>query len=218
MRSFFLTVSAVFIAVTMANGARAEDDFGAMIRVEAGLTDTRSTDWAMGGDLGRSPVLGLAGGWRFNRYFRLEMELNDRSDLEYSGRDGTFNVSGRARNRTLMANAFADIPVSDWLVPYVGVGFGRSWTNIKSADYASTTTTGIRDGDHIHTWAWQWMVGVGIPVTEALAIDIGYRHLDAGMAKLGDVGQVGGVSGSFANAQQGQLKANEWLIGVRYEF
>lgn len=218
---YLMVFGALFLGVmrpAWADEAVSSPPMGVVVRLEAGLAKTQSTDWAMGGDLGETPVLGVAAGYRVNRFLRLELGFNDRSDLEYQGKDGTFQVAGNGHNRSLMGTAVVDLPVFEKVVPYIGLGAGRSWTTIETADYSQGALTGTRDGRSTSTWAWQWVAGVGIQLAPSIFADLGFRYFDAGTVKLGDVGQVAGVAGTFTNAQQGQLKTKEGLLGIRFEF
>lgn len=206
------------LMILMSPVASRADDLGLILHVDVGMMDTDSAGWKMGGDVGSGPVWDLGAGYRFNDYFRAEIAYAHRSGLEYSGTDGTYTVSGKARNSAAMATLYVDVPVAENVVPYVGIGAGRSWTKTEEAAYASGGLSGTRDGDSHATWAWQAVAGVGLRATRNVVFDIGYRYFDGGKIQLGDKGRIAGVSGTFSNAQHGELTSHELLSGIRFEF
>ena len=209
----------VVCAMAWAGSAMAaERQSGMVVRVETGGARTADVDWNMGGDLGSSHVYGAAVGWRVSPIFRAELAYAHRPDFHYSGRDGTYNVSGNAANDTYMANLYADLFTFGRLTPFVGIGGGRSVTTLDSADYVSGAVSGSRNGTTSTTWAWQGIAGAGFAVTDWLSVDASYRYVHAGRVRLENTGQVAGVSGTFSHDQAGTLSISEFIVGLRAEF
>ena len=88
----------------------------------------------------------------------------------------------------LMANGFYDFNWNGWS-PYLGAGIGAANVNLErtvTVDVFTVTPTpvlvdtfGFRADDDEWAFAWQLMAGVAFPVSDQLAIDVGYRYFRA---------------------------------------
>ncbi|MBN67046.1 MAG: hypothetical protein CMM94_05710 [Rickettsiales bacterium] len=118
--------------------------------------------------------LGTALGYQFTPNFRLEGELSYRkNDMEsgvvrqvsngnvVSSQPLTGDLGYEAFN--VMGNAYADIPVNDWIIPYVGAGVG--WTFQTN-------------GNEEDAFAYQAMAGTHVGLTPDLQLKLGYRYFD----------------------------------------
>jgi hypothetical protein len=87
-----------------------------------------------------------------------------------------------------MANGFYDFNWNGWS-PYLGAGIGAANVNLErtvTVDVFTVTPTpvlvdtfGFRADDDEWAFAWQLMAGVAFPVSDQLAIDVGYRYFRA---------------------------------------
>ena len=125
--------------------------------------------------------LGTAVGYQFTPNFRLEGELSYRKNDMESGvvsqvTNGTVvqsqpltgDLGYEAFN--VMGNAYADIPVNDWIIPYVGAGVG--WTF-------------QRNGNEEDAFAYQAMAGTHVGLTPDLQLKLGYRYFDTAGLNFG---------------------------------
>jgi|TARA_B100000315_G_scaffold250709_1_gene284019 opacity protein-like surface antigen len=171
--------------------------------------------------------LGLGAGYRFNKYFRTDLELSRRAyelqNLVPSAGSKTRPLKGEAELYSAMLNGYLDVPLADWtdhesagITPYVGGGIGvgllrandvavfNSKTNLNEGSNFSKTYSGS-----VLVPIAQISAGLTIPIADQVDIDLGYRYF-----LLGD------LSGT-RRGQKGEsdiFKAHSALAGIRYNF
>jgi opacity protein-like surface antigen len=117
-----------------------------------------------------APFGELGGGYRFGG-FRVEETLG------YSSSDARSAVTqGHARFYSLTISGFADIPVSEVIVPYVGGGMGA-----VRVDSTSSWTSAIAGADasfESRSWGpfWHLDAGVGFRVAPRVTLEVGGRY------------------------------------------
>ncbi len=159
------TIALAAMMTAMAGVAHAEGWYG---RADVGYSVAGALEVDTGDDLDFEDdwMAGLGAGYGFQNGFRLEGELSYRQN-DFSDFDGD------ARALALMANLFYDFNRGGRFQPYLGVGVGG----------ARVETEGLvgplswDDDDTV--FAYQGLAGVAIPLTERLALDIGYRYFAA---------------------------------------
>lgn len=159
------TIALAAMMTAMAGVAHAEGWYG---RADVGYSVDGALEVDTGDDLDFEDdwMAGLGAGYGFQNGFRLEGELSYRQN-DFSDFDGD------ARALALMANLFYDFNRGGRFQPYLGVGVGG----------ARVETEGLvgplswDDDDTV--FAYQGLAGVAIPLTERLALDIGYRYFAA---------------------------------------
>ncbi|MFO7595424.1 MAG: outer membrane beta-barrel protein [Desulfocurvibacter africanus] len=154
--------------------------------------------------------LGILAGYDFYPVYtmpvRLELEYMGRSDFDYSHGDGASEVDADIGVSTFFLNSYYDFRNSTVWTPYVGIGLGSAFhdtaVNISGlyADYSG--------GDESSDLAWNLSAGVGLRASERIVVDFGWRYANFGTAEYKDGG----------NTVSTELRANEFLAGVRYEF
>lgn len=180
MRKTFLfcTVCTLgFASTSMAGEASKEGKFYGALKGEVVFTeDSDFSDPGLGvaGSIEYEPSLGIGGavGYRFNDFFRGELEMNyrHREIDQINTNIGTFTGDLEFNTLDTMANAyvdgdFFDIPV----VPYIGAGVGSSFKTSGDSDTA---------------FAYQAMAGVNVKIGEKSEIFSGYRYV--GTTEFGD--------------------------------
>jgi opacity protein-like surface antigen len=150
-----------------------------------------------------APFGEVGGGYRFGA-FRLEETLG------YSSSDAKTADTGHARFFNLTISGFADIPVSEVLVPYVGGGMGAarvdstlSWNDVNSGDRFDSRAWGP---------FWHLDAGVGFHLGRRVTLEVGGRYARSfSMRKLGhDIGN------DFAPLTGYQAVMG--TVGIRYAF
>lgn len=125
--------------------------------------------------------------------------------------------------QSLMLNSFYDFKNSSKFTPYVGVGVGVS--HIKNKQYPNTERSfgfldNIQIEDTTNNFMWSASLGVAYNVTDNVALDLGYRYIDAGKAKF---------TNSFDNIYYGtpevidtktevKIVSQDYTLGIRYNF
>jgi opacity protein-like surface antigen len=111
-------------------------------------------------------LVGLGGGYRFNRQFAAELEYVYRSnDIdEIKGKDGAVIANGGdLASVAIMANGYYYLDLAESWAPYIGLGMGF----LQEVD-SDVQLVGINDQKDLEdqVFAWQAMVGAEVPIQE----------------------------------------------------
>lgn len=175
--------------------------------------------------LGSSSVFGVSVGYRFSPMFRADVSYQRRSGFNLSGWDpaGTY-FDPKVESDTVMVSGFFDVPykIAGRVQPFVGVAIGRSRNSMDALNWNDPTCcTGTLNAGGSHTsTAWQLTLGAAVTIVDNLVVDIAYRYADLGEFKKPEGPDQSGVfngTGSTSSAT-GKLRANEFLLGLRYGF
>ena len=149
-----------------------------------------------------APTGEIGAGYNFGS-FRLEETLGYTSS-------NAKDIASRARAYTLTISAFADIPVSQRVVPYIGGGMGA--VRIDTQFTVPNDTTGLTGQLDSKSWGpfWHLDTGVGFHVASKLTLEVGVRYSQT--FKMKEIGN----SDSFVEVSQ--LRGASALMGVRYVF
>jgi opacity protein-like surface antigen len=156
---------------------------------------------------------GISGGAGFGykgEWLRTDVTL-DYTHMNYSGTIATpGDVTAKVTALTGLFNGYFDLGTWYGLTPYVGAGAGVS--RLRTSDFMSTLTPPFTPGLSNTQWkfAWALMAGAAVNVTQAVAVDLGYRYFD-----LGDVHTANDASGAMTLKN---LAAHEVRVGVRWSF
>lgn len=174
-----------------------------------GLSWGRIHDTPSGFGNERYFTLNLGGffGYNFSPVYGLPFRLE--GDLTFRGGD---DVDGRGSNKielnsftTLMANVWFDIPVNiNAFQPYIGGGIGMGHA------YFDARQGGNKDNDD-SSWAFAWNLGGGAVYRfrHNMALDMGYRYVNAGKF---DSDVSGPLDYEF------KLTSHDLSAGLRFEF
>ena len=181
---------------------------------------------------GRDTVFGVGVGWYVSPHWRVDVTLEQRSDLRAQGviaspvPPATGNPAGIRRfdisSTMAMANLYYDFTSRDGFDPYLGVGIG--WVTNSShnggADvFCNNLCDTYIDDAHQTNVAWSFMAGFTQPVARGFTLDAGYRLSDLGGAQTGNLKCCLSTSGAaFANTDRSttNIYAHEFRIGLRY--
>lgn len=166
MKAFKVLVLAGCALVGVAATAQAADTqpyvdesaaaMGLYFRADAGWS---FLDWTGGTlDNDNGPTVGVGVGYRFSDYLRADV----RGDWA-----GNYTVAPGSDMSisSVLGNVYLDWPTGSAFTPYVGVGAGYGWADIK----------GLPDKDG---FTGALMAGVAVDLTQNLAVDVGYRLRD----------------------------------------
>ncbi len=165
---------------------------GWYIRGDIGVTDRYGIDVVKTAStkveprLTRSSNVGydftLGGGYSFTNNFRVDITADFLQPVVHSGSNsaGGFNYThyGMFNHYAALANAYYDFGTWSIFTPYVGVGAGTGFGNIKAYAFRNGTTD--QTYFNYFNFAWAAMAGVAVDVYAHTKLDIGYRYLNMG--------------------------------------
>jgi opacity protein-like surface antigen len=212
---------------------------GAYIRVDAGYgftTDTRfrdvNFDTTLGagvrlkGDSGSGPAYQAGLGYRFNRWFRMDLTANYFPALNFSGTDnvglGTVNKA-QLQSEAALVNFYFDLPpmltiFGPFVQPYFDVGAGAARNHMGSF---SSTFPGIAGtiGPHTQTdAAVAFGLGTAISLGRNSVLDLSYRFMDLGELRTGSAVTSAGGATTGISPIRAELYDNVLMAGVRFAF
>ena len=192
------------------SGYYAELDLGYAVARDAGVSGAPITGKI--DDIGNSPVVGFALGYRFNENFRADISSRALTGFKVDGADGAgTNWSGDVDSWINMLNLYAELPLGA-AAPYLTAGAGLARNH---ADTISGSNGVAVDGGAAKTsFAWQVGGGVGYALSPSWTVDVGYRYIDAGKFETGDINRAGTTGQKIS----GDLKAHTALLSLRYSF
>ena len=185
------------------------------------------------------PNISAAIGFDFSKVSK----VNARAELEYTYKDkATFapNISSaifngeevqvpegipsflvnELRTQSLMLNGYYDFKNTSKFTPYLGAGVGV--TRIKNKQSLNPEIPEFfiesdSQSDTSNTFTWSANVGVAYQVTENVALDLGYRYVDAGEIEFNTNNSVffGPNSDMKTTAD---LVSHDYSLGIRYNF
>jgi opacity protein-like surface antigen len=162
-------------------------------------------------DLG--PVVNLGIGYRLTSLFRVEIEgsygrynFNTISPLSTNGAFPNLNGSALAlqsgglhQEYSGTFNAFYDLPLSEWIAPYIGAGIGGETTKLQTTVFTGPGTRFTENGQSSSATLVMAEVGTTITLDDKWAVVPSYRFEKALTS-----------SGSFSN------NINIFKLGLRY--
>ena len=167
-------------------------------------------------------------GWGFGNGLRTELEGNYRENeidkLTVQGTPAVTARSGYIRSYGAMVNVLYDLNLDTFfglpVAPYVGVGGGYVWQEIKNARFARGGTSFRIDDQDDGQFAYQAIAGVAFKLFDVpgLAFTAEYRFLGTLNTKIG-IDRVGGPPrADVAAGFRPENYNHSALLGVRYNF
>ena len=140
-----------------------------------------------------------------------------------------FDSGAEANVWSLMVNGYYDFSWHANWSPYVGAGIGASNVNLEltrvvdvvvaTPDPVIVDTFGFRADDDQWVFSWQLMAGVAFPVTDQLAIDVGYRYFKADGAETNFTFEDNFiVDPAFGFARDADFDQHLVTLGLRWQF
>ena len=146
-------------------------------------------------DFDGAPFFGAGIGYRWNHWFRTDVTGEYRSKSDFDGLDIAIrsardvvpdNYTAKKSEWLALLNGYLDVGTWHGITPFVGAGVGAA--NVKISDFTDvgTTVDSVAFGDDHDEWnfAWALYAGLGFEVTEAFTVELAYRYLDLGDARI----------------------------------
>lgn len=139
----------------------------------------------------RGMIIGGAIGTWLTDDLRVEFEVaysdNRVDSVHYESEnnqvDGVYDATGYSRTLTFMGNIWYDVPVSDWVTPYIGGGAGIAFIDGETR----YLDNGEKPYDSSETGlAFQAGAGLRFAVLDNVTLDVGYRLRGVEGVKFGD--------------------------------
>lgn len=183
-------------------------------------------------DFDGGPIFGVGVGYRFNRWFRVDVTGEHRAAVDFSGNDiGTVgadifvnNYDAKKSEWLAMINAYADLGTYRGITPFVGAGIGMVRTTISGfTDYGTSTAAPVPAfayGDDNDEWSFAWALyaGLGFEITPNLTLELAYRYLDIGDAESGNLVTYDGTDTVDNPMEFNDLTSHDVRLGMRYLF
>lgn len=211
-------------ACFLASVAAHADPQNFYVRLDTGGSFSRNAGQDVGVDIGASPIVGAGIGAKLFPFLRTDVTLSYRPDYSFTAPDTTLvpGTIGRGDVKTLavLVNAYYDFPSFAGFTPYVGGGVGMARNEVGTttlSDPGSGATVATLSGSTTTQFAWQVGAGVSYSILPFVALDVGYRYLDAGEGRSGTSGTFLGAP-ITAPVQRGNIRAHEIQAGIRVGF
>ena len=194
-----LALLVVTFAATVISAAEAQTTpmAGFYLRADAGASISAGTGGdilsgsGFGQDFGTSAIIGGGVGYALPVTpdmpvrFRFDVTGSDRVDYDstHSASNSVVTLTAKTslNSAVFLGSAYVDLPTGSAWTPYIGFGLGAAINDLDRVHYnANGANAGSEGGTTQTNFAWSIGAGVAYQLTSAIAIDGGYRYLDAG--------------------------------------
>jgi opacity protein-like surface antigen len=166
-------------------------------------------------------------GYKFVNWLRADVTVDHRFSADFEGRGSLplFGTNsrldrGRFESTTGLANAYLDLGNWYGFTPYVGAGVGAAMNRLSEYTTEVTCLTvgcgtiGTRsltalDERKTYSLAWAVMGGVAVDVGGGFKVDVGYRYVNLGEARMR-------FAGTETATRAKEIEAHEVRLGLRY--
>lgn len=224
---FALGVSLLAVIAAPAAAQSDEDEGGTYVVARAGTaidtdlrfpstgapnnTFQRDTDFRRGltGEIGIGQDFGS---------FRLEGTVGYASAKLNRDAANTGGFTADGRSKALMAglSAYADLPISDTIVPYVGAGVGVARVDARLSRVSGSPAVGSRFDDKDWGFLWHADAGLSFKLGSTTALELGGRYQR--ITGLRFDGTTGPATGGASQASRPRADSLSVLAGVRIGF
>lgn len=130
-----------------------------------------------------SPVYNVGIGYRFSDKARADLNLQY-SKVKYKATHDITKLKQNIKTTAAFVNGYYDIDFHKSIVPYLTAGIGI--VSNKSGDLEQVGVIESRKGKATTNFIWNIGVGAQYNVNKNFALDLGYRYMDLGSAKVND--------------------------------
>jgi len=170
-------------------------------------------------DSGATFAAGAAVGYAFEMPLRAELEYTYRTQFHHEKNptnNGSHDVNVDTQTQTLMVNGYYDFHNGTGCTPFLSAGIGWARHTTDAPAYPATGGMPLYRSveQTVDRFAWSLGAGLAFDLTEAMTLDVQYRHLDLGRGEWQNHAASTGDTGYF----RADLTSNEVLFGLRYAF
>ncbi len=143
------------------------------------------------GDFARAGGFELGAGYVAAQRVRIEAAIQYRPKVSFAGNanflqtTGPQDVSADLSSLTATLSAYADLPGTGPLSPFIGCGGGLSRNSIDETRMAFARTTTVVPGASRVGFAFLLTAGVAVRIRGKTTVDIGWRYTDSGAVETG---------------------------------
>jgi opacity protein-like surface antigen len=192
--------------------------------------------------IGDSAHVGMGIGYQFNSWFRADLTHEYRAAAGVKAID-TYNFTcnfvggsctaigqvvprsniwdGKFKSHLFLANFYADLGTWQGLSPYIGFGVGGARnTTYGVVDFDPSEFGGGGYAANATKWSFAWAVHAGLSyaVTQNLKLDMGYRYVSLGDAKVGTLTCLPACAPGTNTGAIRKIDAHELRLGMRWMF
>jgi opacity protein-like surface antigen len=194
-------------------------------RLDTGGSFSRNAGEDVAVDIGSSAIVGAGVGVKMLPFLRTDVTLSYRPGYSFAAPPTAVEppgTTGRGDVKTLAAlvNVYYDFPSFAGFTPYIGGGIGLARNEVGTTTLSSNATgatVATLSGSTTTQFSWQASAGVAYSILPFVALDIGYRYLDAGEGRSGNMVTTALGTASFP-VQRGNIRAHEMQAGIRVGF
>ncbi len=143
------------------------------------------------GEFARAPGFEVGAGYVATKRIRVEAAVQYRPPFSFNGRanfvqtTGPQDVSADLSSLTATLSAYADLPGTGPLSPFIGCGGGLSRNSIDETRMEFARTTTVVPGASRVGFAFLLTAGVAVRIRGKTTVDIGWRYTDSGAVETG---------------------------------
>jgi opacity protein-like surface antigen len=180
-------------------------------------------------DMKSAPFFGLGIGVERGRWLRLDVTGEYRGkflflaqDLYHGGPVGdwyTNEFTADIESWVGLFNAYIDIGTWCGLTPYVGGGVGMASVSVLGLKDVNVPNLGVAFGrdNTEYNFAWALYAGMSYDVTDRFTLDLGYRYLDLGDARSGEVNAYNGdPDGHYSGLEIRDITSHDLMLSARF--
>jgi opacity protein-like surface antigen len=190
-----------------------------------------------GEDFGSGAFAGGGVGYRFNSWFRADVTGEYRFSTGIQVRDretfssGGYQITSHEKTKgdyaaaVVLANGYVDLGSWYGITPFVGAGVGWAYQRLHNFE---TSTLNIYDSPGIPVgvsggtlrdkskgnFAWALHAGLGYDVTPNVKLELGYRYLNFGSTRTGQIDCFCGAS--YQGLKVKDLESHDVKLGMRW--
>lgn len=173
---------------------------------------------------GTSGLVGLEAGYQITEQFRTSVSLDyltkfsfsDKSDIDEENEKT--DTKWKIKSLVAMVNVYYDVMELNGFTPYVTLGAGIARNKVNGYQDCTTIKANV---DHTQGFSvptgnktnFAYKVGLGTRYSfdQNIALDVRYQFADLGKIKTA-------TNARFDEANNGKLRAHEFLVGIAYKF
>lgn len=181
--------------------------------------------------------VGAGVGYQLNNWIRFDVTGEYRTSGSFSTRDqysyinvvgnrttGTNLFRGNMSAAVFLANAYVDLGTWGGFTPFVGAGVGAAYKSFhgftdQGLQFDTVTritgaSAGFLNDSDSTSLAWALMAGIGYSVTPNFKVELGYRYLNLGEGKMGNINCI--CNATALGFKVKDIDSHDFKLGMRW--